>query len=592
MPSSGPSYWVPESGRVGFAVLRDDNHWRIYCRPTKIIVADDPESLKRLLAMLEAHVEKGGETAGFLAYEAGYALESRLLPLLKKRKTVLAWFGLYGHHQIVQDCDIFQGRSDQHVEGASLGISRDKYEQHIKTIRKLIKAGDVYQINFTDRLTFRLRGTPWSLFTELCEEHPTPYAAFLNTGSDQVVALSPELFFRIDGNDILVQPMKGTAPRGVNTEDDRRRAEELRQSEKERAENVMIVDLMRNDLGKLCRTGSVITTGLFDLRRFSSVWQMTSTIKGKLAERWAFSDVICALFPSGSVTGAPKIRAMEHIARLESTNRGVYTGAIGYFAPGQSQFNVAIRTAIVRGTKGIMGVGSGITYDSSPSAEWNECDWKCGFLTRRTPRFDLFETLLWQGAYLFLDQHLARMSASAEYFGFVFDGCRARAFLVEAAAAFSSDQMQRVRICLKSNGCIDIAHAPMIEQRFGRVRISRHQVRSTDRFLFHKTTCRQVYDDELEAARRAHCDDALFFNERNELTEGAIHNVFTVKAGKWRTPRVDCGLLDGTYRKIFLAQHPQAVETVLGLPDLVDADAIFLCNSVRGMYEVKLVERP
>jgi para-aminobenzoate synthetase/4-amino-4-deoxychorismate lyase len=573
----------------GFAALREDNHWRVYHSPSEIIVADDAQSLRHLLARIDAHVAEGGEIAGFFAYEAGYALEPRLLHLLNGQKTNLAWFGLYQQHHTLPDQEIFGEYSGQHVENARFTISRDEYENKIKTIRRLIEAGDVYQINFTDRLTFCLRGTPWELFAALYREHPTPYAAFLNIGPEQVISLSPELFFRIEGNNIVVQPMKGTAPRGTSIEQDHRRAKELRESEKERAENVMIVDLMRNDLGKLCCIGSVRTRNLFETMRFRSVWQMTSTIEGKLRGQWALSDVIRALFPAGSVTGAPKIRAMEHIACLEPSPRGPYTGAIGYFSSGQSQFNVAIRTAILRGTQGVMGVGSGITYDSSPSAEWEECGWKCGFLTRRLPPFRLFETLLWQDGYVYLDQHLARISASAEYFHFVFDVSQLRAKLFDLASGFSPNQPRRVRISVASDGSIEAVYAPVVEQRYGRVRISGHRVCSTDRFLFHKTTNREIYDAELTSARKAQCDDALFFNERGELTEGAIHNVFIVKDGKWQTPPVACGLLDGTYRKIFLAEHPDALETVLGLEDLLNADAIFICNSVRGMYEVKLV---
>lgn len=580
---------VRHSATPGFAALREDNHWRVYHSPSEIIVADDAQSLHHLLARLEAHVAEGGEIAGFFAYEAGYALEPRLLHLLGGRKTNLAWFGLYRQHHTLSDQEIFGQCSGQQVENARFTISREEYENKIKTIRTLIEAGDVYQINFTDRLTFCLRGTPWELFASLYQEHPTPYAAFLNTGTEQVISLSPELFFRIEGNTIVVQPMKGTAPRGINLEQDHLKAKQLRESEKERAENVMIVDLMRNDLGKLCVAGSVKTSRLFETKRFRSVWQMTSTIEGTLPGQWSLSGVIRALFPPGSVTGAPKIRAMEHIASLESSPRGPYTGAIGYFSSGQSQFNVAIRTAILRGIQGVMGVGSGITYDSLPSAEWEECEWKCGFLTRRMPPFRLFETLLWRDGYVYLDQHLARISASAEYFHFVFDGSRFRAKLFDLASGFSPDQSRRVRISVAPDGSIEALHAPVIEQRFGRVRISGHRVCSTDRFLFHKTTNRQIYDAELVSARKAQCDDALFFNERGELTEGSIHNVFIVKDGKWRTPAVACGLLEGTYRKMFLAEHPEALETVLGLDDLLNADAIFVCNSVRGMYEVKLV---
>lgn len=589
-PESKTPSLARASERAGFVVLREEDHWRIYTDPEEILVASDAQSLRDLLVQVDSHAQRGGETAGFLAYEAGYVLEPRLLPLLGNQKMTLAWFGLYRHCQLARELELPQSRTQQPVENAGLEIGRERYCDKVEEIRTLIEAGEVYQINFTDRVTFGLRDSPWNLFTGLCHEHPTPYAAFLNTGSEQVVSLSPELFFRIEGGQIVVQPMKGTAPRGLTIEDDRRRMEELRQSEKERAENVMIVDLMRNDLGKICRAGSVMTKRLFEVERFPSVWQMTSTVEGQLCDRWTVGSVIRALFPSGSVTGAPKIRAIEHIARLETSARGIYTGAIGYFARGRSQFNVAIRTAVVRSARGVMGVGSGITYDSSPSAEWEECGWKCGFLTQRTPTFELFETLLWDDEYVLLDRHLARMSGSAEYFGFTLDRSAIQNKLNDAAARFPSSQKRRVRISLARDGQMIVEDAPIAETRYGRVRMAEHRVSSNDRFLFHKTTHRQFYDSELASARAAQCDDVLFFNERNQLTEGAIHNVFILKDGVWRTPPVQCGLLAGSYRGMFLAEHSEALEAVLRLEDLVEADAIFLCNSVRGMYQVELVQ--
>jgi len=351
----------------------------------------------------------------------------------------------------------------------------------------------------------------------------------------------------------------------------------------------MIVDLMRSDLGRICKTGSVHPRKLFETIRFSSLWQMTSTIEGELSPGWTFDRVIRALFPSGSVTGAPKIRAMEHIARLENSGRGIYTGAIGYIAKARAQFNVAIRTAVLRANEGEMGVGSGITYDSLPNREWEECAWKCGFLTRRAPQFKLFETILWQDSYVLLDRHLARMASSAEYFGFTFDRRNIDARLEEAAARFTRGRKWRVRVSLNRDGQINLSSAALQDERHNRVMIASFRTCSADYFLFHKTTHRKIYDQALADARAAQCDDALFFNERDELTEGAIHNVFLFKDGVWLTPALPCGLLPGTYRAEFLAEHPEAREEILRREDLLQADAVFLCNSVRGMYEVKLV---
>ena len=261
--------------------------------------------------------------------------------------------------------------------------------------------------------------------------------------------------------------MKGTAPRGLTAEQDRCREKELQESEKERAENVMIVDLMRSDLGRICKIGSVHPEKLFEVTRFPSLWQMTSTIAGKLLPEWRFDSVIRALFPSGSVTGAPKIRAMEHIARLENSSRGVYTGSIGYVAKGRAQFNVAIRTSVLRGNEGVMGVGSGITYDSLPAREWEECAWKCGFLTRRTPEFKLFETMLWQDEYFLMDEHVARMASSAEYFGIAFDRHILENVLCDAASQFARGEKWRVRFSLDFDGQLEVIASALSSECHG-----------------------------------------------------------------------------------------------------------------------------
>jgi para-aminobenzoate synthetase/4-amino-4-deoxychorismate lyase len=578
------------SESAGFVALREEDHWRIYAKPREILHATDPESLDETLKRVAAHAAMGGESAGFLAYEAGYALEPSLRPLLAGHAATLAWFGLYDRCEVMKGEDFLRISGAPTVKGPRLGISHEAYCKKIEEIRELIADGEIYQLNFTDRLKFCFADRPWDLFAALCLEHPTPYAAFVNTGTEQVLSHSPELFFRIQDGRIVVQPMKGTAPRGLTAEQDRMKAVELQQSEKERAENVMIVDLMRNDLGRICKTGSVHPRKLFEAIRFPSLWQMVSTIEGELCPEWTFEGVLRALFPSGSVTGAPKIRAMEHIARLENSSRGVYTGAIGYVAGRNAQFNVAIRTAVLRGREGVMSVGSGITYDSLPDREWEECAWKCGFLTRRTPQFGLFETMLWHDEYVLLERHVGRMRSSAEYFGFEFDCRKLEAELCETASRFARGEKRRVRISLDRNGQIEVNSTEFSDERHGRVMIATHRTASEDRFLFHKTTHRQSYDKELARARAAECDDALFFNERDELTEGAIHNVVLIKNGVYLTPALTCGLLPGTYRAEFLKEHPDAREEVLRREDLLQADAIFLCNSVRGLYEVRLVE--
>jgi para-aminobenzoate synthetase / 4-amino-4-deoxychorismate lyase len=578
------SDWACEPG---FILLRDESGWRIYREPTEVLQPRDSGALEQSLARIDQHVHAGGEAAGFLRYEAGYALEPKLHGLLRTDGGPLCWFGLYHQGVTLSQPSLAHEDPQEIVRGVSSTIAHEEYHRAIEAIRNLIAAGDVYQINFTYRVAFQSKCDAWRLFAALCHRHPVPYAAFVNTGSEQIVSLSPELFFRIRGRHIVVKPMKGTADRGLTLEDDAKQGQALEAREKDRAENVMIVDLMRNDLGRVCRAGSVRTTRLFQAERFRSIWQMTSTIEGELRDDCSPKSIAKALFPSGSVTGAPKIRAMQVISELESSERGVYTGAIGYFAPSQAQFNVAIRTATMRDGHGLMGVGSGITYDSSSVAEWKECESKAAFLAQSAPDFQIIETLRWEESYWLLEEHLERMHASADYFGFPFDERKLREMLERLETQFDGER-QRVRLLLSQDGSFEVDYGRLETACFGRVRLSARRTASTDRFLYHKTTHRKMYNEEWAAARSAKCDDALFLNERDELTEGAIHNLFLVKDGAWRTPAITSGLLAGTYRAYFLKNHPDAREEVLTLRDLASADAIYLCNSVRGMFPVRL----
>jgi para-aminobenzoate synthetase/4-amino-4-deoxychorismate lyase len=576
------------SAAQGLVLLREGASWRAYSNPKKILVAVDARSLREMLRAIERHRQSGGEAAGFLRYEAGYALEPRLSHLLRPSHAPLAWFGLYDRCRIFRDLPLPEDSGRALIRNSKLAIARENYFQKLGAIRRYIEAGDVYQINFTTRVRFQSELDSFDLFSALFHRHPAPYAAYINTGVEQIVSLSPEMFFQIRGRRMTVRPMKGTAPRGRLLADDQAAAARLRASEKNRAENVMIVDLMRNDLGRICRTGSVKTASLFDVERYPSVWQMTSTIHGELAKNCTVESIVRALFPSGSVTGAPKIRAMEIISELESSPRGIYTGSIGYFAKNHALFNVAIRTVSLNRRKGIMGIGGGITHDSSAPDEWNECHWKAAFLLESEPQFKLIETLYWDGSYRFLREHLARLRDSAKYWNFIFNRQAVVSALQKSAEAFPKECARRVRLTLASSGKIEITHREFVADRFGRVGISSRRVNSRDRFLYHKTTNRALYEQEFAAARKRGLDDLLFFNERGELTEGAIHNVFVVKGGMWLTPPVSCGLLPGIFRGHLLKTRKNVREAILKLHDLKTADAIYLCNSVRGVYPVKL----
>jgi para-aminobenzoate synthetase/4-amino-4-deoxychorismate lyase len=398
------------------------------------------------------------------------------------------------------------------------------------------------------------------------------------------------LFFERRGRQIITRPMKGTSRRGRWLEEDDRQVAALASSDKERAENVMIVDLIRNDLGRIAETGTVRATRLFDVERRPTVLQMTSTIEATLREDVATRDVFAALFPCGSVTGAPKVAATQMIAALESAPRGAYCGAIGYVTRDTSVFSVAIRTLTIDHDAGtaVYGVGSGITWDSAHSAEYDEVIAKAGILTADLPAFNLFETLrLERGAYRRLGGHLSRLERSAKYFGFPHERLRARAerALDEHARAVGPDVSQRVRVRVGPRGATSVESFVMPEGGHERVALAATPVKRANRFLFHKTTHRAVYDRHRAEAPDAF--DVLLWNEDDEITEFTIGNVVVEFDGRRYTPPRECGLLAGVFRQEMLEQG-EIAERVIRRDDLARASRLWLINSVREWVAVKL----
>ena len=355
----------------------------------------------------------------------------------------------------------------------------------------------------------------------------------------------------------------------------------------------MIVDLLRNDLGRLAEFGSVHTEKLFAVERYATLWQMTSTVSADLRREVGFHDIFRALFPCGSVTGAPKVRAMQLIAQLEDAPRGVYTGAIGFFSPQQTIFNVAIRTLELDCERGTMGVGSGIVIDSDPAAEFRECSLKAEFLTRAASQwpqqFSLIETILWDNGYPLLEMHLDRLNDSAEYFGFACERGNVREALEAHARTFEDRASRKVRLLLDADGNLQISDEVLAASGKGcRVCISSECTDPADTMLFHKTTHRPLYARAFEQAARDGFDDVLFLNQRDEVTEGAISNIFIVKDSRWFTPPVVCGLLPGVFRRHLLETRLDFAERVLTLDDLRSAEAIYLANAVRGLRSVAI----
>lgn len=583
---------------------------RLFLAPERVLEAREPSEVPGLFAEIEGSVRKGRVAAGFFAYECGEAFEPTAGLPEPKVDWPLAWFGIY-ERQFAFDHELgsFRGAeppglatlagstgesADQGVLVAlQPGTREEDFTEQIAAIHEWIRAGDVYQLNFTFPMRANYSRSSAALFRAALARQPVEYAAFLHWEKGRhILSLSPELFFGIEqqsaGSVITTRPMKGTAPRGRTTAEDTLIAARLRNDEKNRSENVMIVDLLRNDLGRLCEFGSVKADDLFTVERYPTVWQMTSTVTGLLRANVGFYDVFRALFPCGSVTGAPKVRAMQLLARLEGRPRGVYTGAIGYFSSQRTVFNVAIRTLELEGSNAQIGVGSGIVIDSDAAEEYRECLLKAEFLTRPDEPFSLVETMLWSGNFPLIELHLDRLIDSASYFGFPCDRAEVKSALLAAAAAFEDQWPHKLRLLLHADGQIRIEQGllnrePAPFDRRARVCLAAERTDPADRFLYHKTTHRPVYAGAFKAATEAGFNDVLFLNRLGQITEGAISNVLIEKNGRWLTPPVECGLLPGVYRRHLLATRNDIEERILALDDLRSADAIYLCNAVHGL---------
>jgi para-aminobenzoate synthetase/4-amino-4-deoxychorismate lyase len=547
----------------------------------------------------------GAYVAGFLSYEYGEHLQGMGRVGLRNTNMPAAWLGVYPKAFVFDHrTGEFEGEGPDEllagnvqpargfeIQNVRFGIGEKSYAEKIAAIQEYIRAGDTYQVNFTDTLRFDFSGAPEAMFAALGETQPVQYSAFLHGENWHILSFSPELFFRRKEQRLVARPMKGTARRGADLAEDESVAHWLQNDVKNRSENVMIVDLLRNDLGRICEFGSVQVDELFAVEKYETLFQMASEISGTLRAGTSYADIFGSLFPCGSITGAPKLRTMKIIQELEQGSRGVYTGAIGYFSPArEAVFNVPIRTVVLEEGSGTMGVGSGIVIDSQAEDEFRECLLKSEFLTRREEPFHLLESILWNDGYSLLPLHLERLELSALYFGFSFDRTAILAALEEAGKRLASGVRTKVRVLLERSGAVTITHAEVeVQPAVGKIMVSATRVFSGDRFLRHKTTRRQVYDQQYKEALGQGYDEVLFLNERGEVTEGAISNVFIEKDGQWFTSPVTCGLLPGIYRRHLLETRPAAREKTLRLEDLASADAVYICNAVRGCRKVMVV---
>ena len=558
-----------------------------FSRCEAIITADAAEQVAAALAQVEQAVVRGKHAAGFVSYEAASGLNSEL-PVTQKGALPLVWFGIFAERSDCRGETATNTTGDCQVSTPELSIAESTYLNAVNSIRAAIARGETYQVNFTTRQRFSISGDAFTLYRRICRNQQAPFCAWIDIGTHQILSASPELFFSLKNELLTMKPMKGTAPRKPRRDEDLRQRELLAASAKDRAENMMIVDLVRNDLSQIAETGSVQVPALFDVESYPTVHQMTSTVTARIRPEIGLSEIFRSLFPCGSITGAPKRRTMEIIRKLEVHPRGIYCGAIGYVSPGQDMvFSVAIRTVVTDAATGQaeLGIGSGITWDSDAGDELRECLDKGAFLTRDSEPFSLIESLRFdQQGYLMLERHLQRLAGSADYFGFGFDADALRQRLNVLAVQLSD--VHKVRLLLAANGDISLETQPLAgPDRTAppvAIAISDQRVDSSNPFMYHKTTRRTLYDDQL----REHpgCYDVIFLNERGEVTEGCYNTVVISHSGVLLTPALECGLLPGVLRAELL-EVGAIREAVLTLEDLQTAETIWLVNSVRGWRE-------
>lgn len=583
--------------------------WRRFRDPVRVVSAGRAEEVRAAFRQVDDAVRGGRYAAGFVTYEAAAAFG---LPVRAPAGTLpLLAFGIF-EPDSVESLNRLPPAGVATVGDWRPSIDHDSYLRAIQTIKAHIEAGDTYQINFTFRLRAPFTGAPLALMRQIHAAQAGPWSAYVDTGPHVICAASPELFFSLEHGRMLCRPMKGTWPRGYWPAQDDARGEALRVSEKNRAENVMIVDMVRNDLGRIARTGSVRLTSMFDVERYPLQWQMTSDVEAIVPDP-SLLRAFEGMFPCGSITGAPKHRSMQIIRELESTSRGVYTGAIGYVSPRRrAHFNVAIRTVTIDRETGTaeFGVGSGVVWDSVDRDEYDECLLKArmlghprsqvhrraqsrhaaSYVVEDPPGFRLLETILWtvDGGFALLDRHLDRLRASAACFGFTCDLDDVRALLNEAIEDLHVPA--KVRVMLAADGsvqCEAVDLVPLHEPV--RVALATSPVDRFDLFLYHKTTRRQVYAQAR--ASRPDADAVVLFNQDGEITEATESNIVIVQGGAKVTPPLECGVLPGTMRAELLAAG-EISEGRISKAALFSADELWLVNSVRGWVRAVLLDEP
>jgi len=569
----------------------DIKKWLSFENPLQIIQTYKADEVIDCLRHIETLTQNDQlHAAGFISYEASRAFDSSF-KVNHQADIPLLWFGIYKSRELMDHLPGKDMSSNSCEFNWNSSVSEPEYKHAIGEIKEQIKQGHTYQVNYTVRLRSDFQAEPYGFFHNLMTNHENEYAAYIETEEFAICSASPELFFSLNGETLLSKPMKGTAPRGTTLKEDNKNREWLHNSVKNRAENVMIVDMIRNDMGRIARPGSVSVPKLFEVEKYPTVLQMTTTVVSETDA--GITEIIKALFPCSSITGAPKTSTMNIINQLEPDPRNIYTGSIGFISPDRkSTFNVSIRTVLIDKHKkrAEYGVGGGIVWDSETSDEYRECMIKAKVLTERKSVFSLLETILWnqEDNFFLLPYHLKRLRDSADYFDFPFQENHLLEKLEQARCEFSHSHY-KIRVLLSSKGTfsLDISEfIPDTSENPVTLKLAAQPVSSSNRFLYHKTTNRQIYD--LQKSHVPDTDDVVLYNQNHEITETTISNIVIRKHGKLFTPKGSCGLLPGTFRANLLDQE-EISETIITCEELKQADEIYLINSLRKWRRATLL---
>lgn len=569
---------------------KNKDFWYVFEDPVEIFVEYGNTSIKEKLREIEALTDKGCFAAGFLSYESSKAFDNKFQVKENKISPDL-WFGIYEKRKIVSHNDLFKEKSPCTKLSWNSSVTKDEYADAIKFTKDKIKKGDIYQLNYTFMMDAEFKFDPFSFFSSSFANLDSDYLSFIDTDDFSVLCGSPELFFHLKDEKIISKPMKGTFPRGRSKKEDDLNRLNLFFSKKDRAENLMIVDMIRNDFGKIAESSSVKVEKLHEIEQYSRVLQMTSSVEA--ITKKSVCDVFGAMFPCASITGAPKIKSMEHINEIEKNERGLYTGAIGYITPEkEALFNVAIRTVFFNKEKqkAFYGTGGGIVWDSVTENEYEECKNKALIISNPEVEFKLLETLLYEpekGIFL-KDYHIKRMRESAEYFSIDLK----RKEIEEKLSSIKSDNFLRVRLLCDNFANLemetfDLGENQIKDKTRWKVGLSRKPVDSKNRFLFHKTTNRWFYDEILRS--NPGFNDMILFNEKGEITESCFANILLKKDGKFYTPPLESGLLNGTMRS-YLIDKGEVFERKILKEELFLFDEILLINSLRGFIEIDFAD--